>query len=56
MACQRSMTHSEVERTDSVPKKHDPKKSDHMKAHKSKIERKEPYPKSSKSERSHIWS
>ena len=39
MAYQRSMTHGEVERKDGVPKKHDPKKSDHMKAHKSKIER-----------------
>ena len=24
MACQRSMTHSEVERKDGMPKKHDP--------------------------------
>ena len=35
------MTHSEVERKDGVPKKHDQKKkNEHMKAHKSKIERK----------------
>ena len=26
MACQRSMTHSERERKDGVPKKHDPRK------------------------------
>jgi hypothetical protein len=26
MACQRSMTHSERERKDGVPKKHDPKR------------------------------
>ena len=40
MACQRSMTHNEVERKGGVPKKHDPKKGEHMQAHKSKIERK----------------
>jgi len=34
------MTHIEVERKDGVPKKHDPKKSEHMKVYKSKIERK----------------
>jgi len=40
MACQRSMTHIEVERKDGVPKKHDPKKKyEHMKAHKSKREK-----------------
>jgi len=38
MACQRSITHSEGERKDGVPKKHNPKKNRHMKVHEKKEE------------------